>query len=303
MGKSPPVNSPSVDLGAWPLRVAWFLLPLTSGPVFADALDDASRRVQLVASVALWAGWAGVLLATLIPRSVTLTLVRIVTPAAAVAVALAVADAAGCGILWRVGALLTALAALGAAFAPSIGHLFVNGSSYGDEERFPLRIPGPLLLGPVELVWLVMVVGAVSGPLLLALGQWIVGIVALVIGAAVVGWGSRVLHALAQRWVVLVPAGLVLHDPLALSDPVLLRRIHVVAFGPATAETEALDLTRGALGLALEVRLDDATALGVGPTPRGPEVETVEAERVLITPTRPGALLAAARARRLGSAP
>ncbi len=59
----------------------WALLPVAAGPAFADALDDASRPVQLVASIGLWAGWAAVLAATLVPRAATLTAMRVAAPA------------------------------------------------------------------------------------------------------------------------------------------------------------------------------------------------------------------------------
>ncbi len=95
-----------------------------------------------------------------------------------------------------------------------------------------------------------------------------------------------------------VPAGLVLHDPMALTDPVLFSRAGIRRLGPAPADTDALDLTRGALGLALE--------LDVGPDPielvplegRQP-LAAVRVEGVLFTPTRPGALLDEATRRRI----
>src|SRR5260221_316532 len=75
-----------------------------------------------------------------------------------------------------------------------------------------------------------------------------------VIGALVtsVGWpaawfGARSLHGLAQRWVVFVPAGFVLHDLMAVTDPVLLPKRLVASIGPALADTDATDYTLGAL--------------------------------------------------------
>ena len=294
------MNRRSARLGHWPVVAVWLTLPLLTGPVLASVLDDTSRPVQVVASVGLWTGWAVVLLATLVPRTVSLTLLRIAAPAASAAVMAAAVAADGEATGWRIAALVTALVVVGVSFTPSVGQAFVNGSAYGDEERFCLRVPGLLLMGPVEAVWLAVVAGVVAGPLLLAAHQWVLGAVTLVAGGCAVGWGARVLHTLARRWVVLVPGGLVLHDQLALTDPVLLRRSEVAGFGPAPAGTDALDLTRGALGLALEVQLKDATPLGVVGARRGEPAGTADAERLLITPTRPGALLRAARARRVG---
>ena len=286
------------------MRVAWLLLPLLTGPVFAAALDGTARATQIVASLGLWAGWLAGLLATLLPRTVTLTALRLLASGAVVAVAWAAADA-GTGaepleLGWRVVGPVSVLVAAVLAFAPETGRLFVDGSSYGDEQRFPLRVPAPLLAGPVPLAWLAVVVGASAGPLLLAAEVWVAGVVALVAGLVAAGWGARALHVLARRWVVLVPAGLVLHDQLALADPILLRREEVRALDPAPADTDALDLTRGALGLALEVTLVAPVALTLAAAGPSATAEAVKADRLLFTPTRPGALLAAARARRLG---
>jgi hypothetical protein len=286
------------------VRVAWLLLPLLAGPVLADALDSTARATQVVASLGLWGGWLAGLLATLLPRTVTLTVLRLLASGAVVAVGWAAIDA-GTGadptaVGWRVAGLVNVLVAVVVAFAPETGRLFVDGSSYGDEQRFPLRVPAPLLAGAVPLAWLAVVVGASAGPLLLAAEVWVVGAVALVAGVAAAWWGARALHVLARRWVVLVPAGMVLHDQLALADPILLRREEVAGLDPAPADTDALDLTRGALGLALEVTLVGPAALTLAPAGRAAPAEAVKADRLLFTPTQPGALLAAARPRRLG---
>jgi hypothetical protein len=282
-------------LGPWPARLTWLVLPLAAGPALGDALDGASRPVQLVASLGLWGGWAAVLVTALIPSTVSLTALRVAGPAA---VAFALAAAVGGGVSGAdvVAVTFCSLAAL-AALWPVTGEAFVDGSSYGDERRLPLRPPGPLLAGPVELVWAIVVAGVAAGPLLLAARQWVLGGLALVVGLPLAWWGARSLHTLARRWIVFVPAGFVLHDPLAIVDPVLVRRVSVRSFGPAPADTDALDLTRGALGLALEVQLAEPVPLLVV-RGRGAS-ETVTASKLLVTPTRPGVLLTEARKRRL----
>jgi hypothetical protein len=296
MGKSPAPMEIVVDrLGPWPARVTWLVLPLVAGPALGDALDGASRPVQLVASLGLWIGWAAVLVATLVPSTVSLTALRVAAPAA-VAAALAAAvtgGVEGADVVAVTGAVLAALV----AFWPVTTETFVDGSSYGDERRLPLRVPAPLLVGPVEVVWALVVAGVAAGPLLLAARQWVAGALALAVGMPAAWWGVRTLHTLSRRWVVLVPGGMVLHDPLAIVDPVLVRRASVRSFGPAPADTDALDLTRGALGLALELRLSEPVPLllvrGRGAS------ESVSADHLLVTPARPGALLVEARRRRL----
>jgi hypothetical protein len=285
-------------VGPWPARLSWLALPLLAGPALGDALAGASRPVQVVASVGLWAGWAVVLVATLVPSTVSLTLLRIAAPGAVVAaLAAAVAgDTSGADVAALAGSLVAALA----AFWPGTGDVFVDGSSYGDERRMPLRVPGPLLAGPLLLAWALVAAGLCAGPLLLAARQWAAGTAALVVGLPAAWLAARALHSLARRWLVFVPAGVVLHDPLTLAEPVLLRRADVRSFGPAPAGSGALDLTRGALGLALRIEVSPPASLVMVRAGRRGASEAANAPEVLVTPTRPGAAVAEARRRRLG---
>jgi hypothetical protein len=196
----------------------------------------------------------------------------------------------------------TTLATVIALSAP-VGDRMVNGSSYGDERRMPLRPPGVLLLGPVEVTWLVVVAGVVSGPMLLAARQWVPGAIALVVGWALAGFGLRVLHGLSKRWFVFVPAGVVVVDQMALTDSFLVQRQRVDSIGPAPAGTQAVDLTVGAIGIALELRLTEPDLIVPAPPRRigggQATIDPVEVESVLIAPTRPGWVLEEARRRRL----
>ena len=277
----------------WVLRVAWAVLPFTAGPALAEALDPRSGPVRTVASALLWAGWAVVLVATLVPRPVGLTALRAAAPAAVGA-----AVAAGLeGALSAVALASTVVAGL-VAFAPETGVLFVNGPAYPNERRFPLRVPGPLVLGPLPLAWVLAVGGPVVAVLLLAARQWVAGGLALVVAVPVAVVLARAMHSLSRRWVVFVPAGLVLHDPMSLADPVLFRRRTVAALEPAPAGCDALDLTQRALGLALQLTLVEPVALALAKP--GERVGTpARPDRLLFTPTRPGAVLAEARTRRL----
>jgi hypothetical protein len=275
----------------WVLRAAWVVLPFTAGPALGAALDHRSNPVRTTASVLLWGLWAAVLLSTLLPRPAGLTLLRTAAPAAVVAAA-AAAPAAGTGPLEATLALVTTAVALTLAFLPEVGFLFVNGAAYGDERRHLLRAPGPLLSGPLYVAWALLVAAVVSGPMLLAARSWTAGALATAAGAPLAVLLARALHSLTQRWTVLVPAGLVLKDHLALGDPVLFRRQEVDRLGPAPAgaDAEATDLTCRSPGLALELRLRQEVALTrVVPGVRGGEPAKVT--RLLFTPTRPGALL------------
>lgn len=291
------------------LPVLWVSLALTGGEVVAAALEDRSAAVQATAGALVWALWTVGLVAALVPRTSSLTVVRFVLPGSVPVVAWAVATAGetdGVAVVAMTTAALTGALVL----TPWVGHRWVNGSSYGAEQRFPLRAPLPVMAGPLELTWALAVVGAGAGPLLLAAGQWIVGGVALVAGWGLVVAALRAAHVLSRRWVVLVPAGVVLHDPMALVDTLLVQRADLAGLRPALADTDATDLTLGASGLALELELrDDVEVLPLahqrGRSLGGPQGEGVRetalgrslaVRKVLVTPTRPGALLTAAAA-------
>ncbi len=283
------------QLGPWPARVGWVALALAAGGCVGDAIDGRTAAVRAVVVVGLWAGWAAGLVALLVPRDTALTAVRILVPAglAAVLAATVVGNEVGAADIASVAlAALTTVAVL----TPWFGEAWVDGSSYGSERRFPLRAPAPVAYVLAPLTWVVVVVGVAAGPLLLAAEQWLPGAVALTVGLALTWAGVRSLHQLARRWVVLVPAGLVLHDPLTLPEPQLFLRRMVARLGPALADTDADDLTAGATGLALQLDLHEALDLLVRDG-RGSATRTTTS--LLLTPSRPRHLLDAAAAGRI----
>jgi hypothetical protein len=287
------VLADSRRLVPWIVRLLWVALPFIAGPDLAAALDATSRPVQLVASLGMWAGWTAGMVAAVIPHPVSLTVLRTVAPAAVAAVvASALAGhASPLALAWTTAAAVS-------AFAPPFAMACVNGLAYPNERRFLLRVPGALLLGPLALAWALTVAGLAAGPLLLAAKQWVAGAVAVVVGLPVAVVLARSMHALSRRWAVFVPAGLVLHDPLTLIDPVLFPRRSVEALRPAPADSDSLDLTQRAPGLALELLLlEPANITLVKPGVRAGQPG--RSARLLFTPTRPGAVLDEARGRRI----
>ena len=281
----------------WVLRVVWAAMPFTVGPLLGEALRHHTDAVSVAASVGLWGAWAVVLVATLVPHPIGLTVLRCVAPGAA-AVALVGVIVGGpsslsatVGVAWSVAVAVLTL-------QPATAVLFVNGPAYPNERRLPLAAPSALLLGPLELAWAAVVGLPAVAVVLMASSQWVVGAVVAVAGAAAVWFLGRALHGLTLRWVVFVPAGLVLHDPMGLVDPVLFVREVVESVGPAPADSTALDLTQGAAGLTVELRLKTVVPLHLV-TRGNHEGTAVEADRVLFTPSRPGAMLDEAARRRL----
>ena len=284
------------SIPVWALRAVWLVQPVTLGPALADGFHDLDGHTFL--SVSAWALWGLGLLATLVPRPVTLTTIRIGGPAAA---ALSVWTAT------TVDDTALVAVALGGAFVlgvlshwPAVADTYVDGASYGDEKRFLLRAPGPVVLALGPLAWALTVAGVVVGPLLLASGDSAVGSAACVAGLPIAAASARALHHLHRRWIVLVPAGFVLHDHLALADPTLLPRDALTSVGPASADTDAHDLTQAARGMALEVRCREPHDLR--PASRDGSAEVVVTEAILCAPARPDAVLAEAKRRRLPTA-
>ena len=286
-------------LGAWPARGLWLLLALVSTPTVADALDGRSPSVVLVAAVGLAVGWAVGAVALLVPRSVSLTAVRVVVPGGLAAMVAAVV-AGGTPDGADLATLLVATLAVMVALAPWVAEAWVDGSAYGPEQRTPLRTPPVLSFVVAPLTWAAVVGGVAAGPLLLAARQWIVGALVLVVGWAVARAGARSLHQLARRWVVVVPAGLVLHDPLSMPEAQLFLRASIGRVGPAAldgGDLDTRDLTAGAAGLALELVTTEPIELLLRDGRHASSTHL--AERVLFTPARPLTVLEAAKARRI----
>lgn len=281
--------------GVWPIRVVWLLQPVALAPVLGSTLDLRSAAVAAVIEAIAWLGWTVGVVAVLVPRTVGLTALRLVAPASLGLAVWASTDQTSttAGAV----AVTAATIAVVAALAPTTGDAFVNGSAYGAERRFALRPPAALLFGPIQLLWALIAASAVTGPLLLAAGQVFAGIAASAIGVAVIVVGCRSLHQLSRRWLVMVPAGVVIHDPTVV-NPQLFRRSTIATMGPAPEDTGAYDLTGGALGLALEVQLTETVTLEL-PARKGTKSSMIHATAVMFTPSRPGAVLREAAERRL----
>jgi hypothetical protein len=286
----------------WVVRIVWVVLPLAAGPAYGSALHPYSEPVRVTAVILLWAGWAAVLVGTLVPHPIGLTVLRLAAPTAVITAA-AAAITNRPSVLASAAAVASTLLAFAVAMAPATGLMYVNGSAYPNERRYLLRAPGPLLIGPLELAWAVTISAPAAAALLLAARAWLAGAIVLVAGVPLAIILARSLHGLSQRWLVFVPAGLVLHDPLALIDPVLFIRKSIATMRPAQRRPDnppgdALDLGQRAPGLALELLLLEPVLLMlVRPGKLG--AESTSAARLRVVPTRPGQVLREAERRRV----
>ncbi len=275
--------------------VLWATLPFTLGALIAEALADAGGPFRSVASIGAWVWWFAALLAMTISRPVALTVARIAVPASLVAGAWAAIDAEDT-TLTILGLANAALASI-AVFLPDVGDRFADGISYGDERRFLLRPPGPVLVLAGPLAGMVTIAGVSIGPLLLADERWILGGIITALGFGAAYRGFTTLNQLTRRFLVFVPNGFVIHDTSVMPEPVLFTTREVTGLAPAVADTMAKDLTAQALGLALELTLAEATELTFVTGRASSEDETIRS--LLISPTRPAAVMRVALERGL----
>ena len=197
--------------------------------------------------------------------------------------------------LFTIVGLVAAPAAVTLVLQPGYAEAQVDAGSYGDERRFLLRPPGPILIALVLPVWALSVAGTAAGPLLLAHRRWTAGAAVTAVGLPVAALAAHTLFRLARRWLVFVPNGLVVLDHLAVAEPLPLGRRGIASIGPAPAGTAATDLTAQAFGMALELRLAGPVAASVVTGRNRSETRPLTA--LLVSPSRPAAVLATAERR------
>ncbi|MEY4365420.1 MAG: hypothetical protein RLZZ305_764 [Actinomycetota bacterium] len=229
----------------WAARVLW-IAPGAVAPWTAIG-DGRSTSVTAVLAVLGWAAWGGVFLALLVPSALSLTVVRTVTPLVVVSA------------VWSGDPLSVALAlpAAGLLWNASVADWLVQGGAYGAETRFCLRTPFVQALAAVP-VWAVFAGCVLVGPLALAAGNPVLGVPSVLLAAVLARTVPARLHRMSRRWLVLVPAGTVVHDHLVLAETVMVRRANLAGVRECGAEGEAADLTGGTFGGRIEMRLGTA---------------------------------------------
>lgn len=292
------------SLLTWLCRALWLFVPLLLGDVFTTRLTGATGSARMIWQVFLWAVWLVGVVASFVQLPRSLTVMRMIMPAALVlggAFWLTAPDGQRAGIL-GVSGLILALVVAVLVMSADVGRDFIDGASYGDETRLGLAVPVFLLIGPIQMLWLLGTAPVAVSVALLASARWGLGATVGAIAVVLSSYSYRSLNRLSERCLVLVPAGITLVDPLSLAEPTLFRRDDVVRLGPAVVGADAdgsvADLTVGAPGLV--VSMDFSRELSIVPVPeRGQIAEPVEIRSVLVSPTRPGVLLEMAEARRI----
>jgi hypothetical protein len=224
----------------WAARAVWAAVGVLAP--WDTVADGRTAAVSAVLRTWGWTSWLAVMVALFVPAALCLTAVRTLAPAVAVT-----AFFMG-NPVWA----FPAVVMMRVLLSRDVADVLVQGSAYGAETRFALRTPVPYL-APAVLVWSALVATTVGGSLLLAAGNPAAGIPVTAAGA-LLAWKVPVrLHRLSRRWLVVVPAGLVVHDHLVLGETMMVRRDHLGAVTLQESPGDEADLTGAVPGRRVRI--------------------------------------------------
>lgn len=271
------------------LRVSVGCLPFIGAGV-GELLDDRSASVQITGTAVAWVVWCAVVIASFISHPITLTVLRIGTPVVAGFIVI-VAVTQGSSGSQIIGAAV-GVAILLLSFSAEIGGIYVQASAYGDEKRFALR-PPVVLIAPVSLSVLLADLSILGLPMLVAAKNWAVAIIALIGFFISVKYLLPRIHLLSRRWLVFVPAGIVVHDEIVLSINLMIRKQDLLQMRLARDNSAAADLSALTWGVPLELSFNkplDVSLTAIG-AKHLKAVSAIHAQSVLIAASRPGSVL------------
>jgi len=254
-------------------------------PLLNNALRQMSSLTGISSTVGIWLLWSIALLCTLVPSSSALTAIRLALPTIFVIVsAVAVATGISSGVA---AALAISLLASLLIFSGDIGDSFVQLAAYGDERRYLLRCPPAMLLVQVLswLVWLTLTIVAIN---LLAGDALILGAIVAIVALLLAIVLPRRFHRFSRRWLVSVPAGLVIHDHVVLAETAMFMNNAVIEVGIDLASSEAADLSGKCSGVGLLIALKDFDTVVLAATPKTPGGSAIHVKSMRVCPTRPG---------------
>ena len=225
---------------AWPVRVLWIAFALAPNGF----------------GVVAWILWAVVAIGTWIHHPISLTTIRCLAPIVVFySVVYALSESLSS---LNIAVVTCGIISLMLMFTADYGSAHVQAGAYGNERRFLLRIPAPVVL-PTLITWalfatvLVVLENAVQSE------NYVLGI-PLLLALIAMSWKfAPQMHRLSKRWLVRVPAGWVVHDDLLLAENLLVRSHNLVAINFALADSDALDLSGMTRGAPIQISLREMT--------------------------------------------
>ena len=265
---------PSFSAPLWVARAAWVALALVPHGI-APTLASHGRSAQLVFTLAAWALWGLGTLAIFWLSPYSLSALRLVAPLATAGLVgflfaslSTYAEVALSDVAWPLVGVATAVLAFVCIFLPAFGSLHVQASAYGDEKRLLLRVPAAQI-APIAVSYLVMVTFPVATLFALGGEVWWLAALCLVPTVLIFRVIPKRLHRFSRRWLVVVPAGVVVHDELLLAETFMVRTTAVTRVELNATSGEALNLTGDIAGvrrhMVLIVQLREAEKLALSP--------------------------------------
>ena len=271
----------------WASRLSVVAIGLTV-PFLNNALQQMSSVTGTSSTVAIWALWSVALLSTMVPSSTALTAIRLALPTILViagAVGLAVGMSSGVAAAITISLLANLL-----IMRAEIGNSFVQLAAYGDEQRFLLRCPPAMLVVQI-LSWLVWIALAIAAINFFDNEAFVPGGIAAVAALFLTIALPPRFHRFSRRWLVSVPAGLVIHDHVVLAETAMFMQNAVIEIGLDSAQSEAADLSGKCAGTGLVITLKDFDTVVFAGTPKTPGGSAIHVKSMRVCPTRPGRAL------------
>ena len=225
---------------AWPVRVLWIAFAL------------APNGFGIVA----WILWAVVAIGTWIHHPISLTTVRCLAPIVVFYSAVYALSESLSSL--NIAVVTCGIISLMLMFTADYGSAHVQAGACGNERRFLLRIPAPVVL-PTLITWALVATVLVVLESAVQSENYVLGI-PLLLALIAMSWKfAPQMHRLSKRWLVRVPAGWVVHDDLLLAENLLVRSHNLVAINFALADSEALDLSGMTRGVPIQISLREMT--------------------------------------------
>lgn len=243
MPQAPKVNPKTTIIAS--TLATWIILGVAAP--WQQLATDYSSAVGIVLNVWGWLFFLAVAIGALVPSPLSLTITKCITPLMVLCAFMAASPAGVFG----------ALAAFIITWSALFADVMVQGSAYGEETRFALRTPVPYW-APTVLAWSLLTGSLIGGSLLIAAETYFVGAPLLLVGVVLARTVPRRLHRLSRRWLVIVPAGVVVHDHLVLAETMMSMRSKILSISKVAASGETADFTGGVAGPRIAVQLKEA---------------------------------------------